>query len=95
MSVNRDSFILKRSHLLLKAKLADEVVKGKYPDFKKDLVYFKAMQEKRNILSNDEITNQTLSKIEALKIIKNMDYFDWTTCIAFSDLPSTYDEVLT
>jgi len=86
---------LNRNHLSIKARLANEVVAGKYPDLAKDLLYMKACQEGLNILPHDKSLNKHISKIEALKVLKNMCRDDWELFIAFDIIPSDYDEVLT
>jgi len=93
---------LNRNHLSIKAKLANEVVAGKYPDLAKDLIYMKACQEHKqageliNILPHDKsLMNKHISKIDALKVLKAMCRDDWKLFIAFDIIPSDYDEVLT
>jgi len=87
---------LSRNHLSIKARLANEVVAGKYPDFAKDLIYMKACQEGLNILPHDSrLMNKHISKIDALKVLKAMCRDDWKLFIAFDIIPSDYDEVLT
>jgi hypothetical protein len=85
---------LNRNHLSIKAKLANEIVAGKYPDLAKDLIYIKVCQEGLNILPHDKSLNKHISKIEALKVLKNMCRDDWELFIAFDIIPSIYDEVL-
>ncbi len=87
---------LSRNHLSIKAKLANEIVAGKYPDLAKDLLYMKACQEQEglNILLHDKSLNKHISKIDALKVLKNMCRDDWELFIAFEIIPSIYDEVL-
>ena len=89
---------LSRNHLSIKAKLANEVVAGKYPDLAKDLIYIKACQEQEglNLLPHDKsLMNKHISKIDALKVLKAMCRDDWKLFIAFDIIPSDYDEVLT
>jgi hypothetical protein len=88
---------LNKNHLSIKAKLANEIVAGKYPELAKDLIYIKACQEGEglNILPHDKSLNKHISKIEALKVLKNMCRDDWEFFIAFDIITSTYDEVLT
>ena len=89
---------LNKNHLSIKAKLANEIVAGKYPELAKDLIYMRACQEQEelNILPHDKsLINKSISKIEALKVLKNMCRDDWELFIAFDIIPSTYDEVLT
>lgn len=85
-----------KGHLALKAKLADEVVAGKYPDLKKDLIYMKACNEGLRILPHDSsLTNKSISKIEALKVLMKLDLDLWELFIVFNMIPNKYAEVLT
>ena len=84
-----------KGHLALKAKLADEVVAGKYPDLKKDLIYIKACNEGLRILPHDpSLSGKSISKIEALKVLMQLDLDLWEVLLVFQIIPNKYEDVL-
>ena len=85
-----------KGHLALKAKLAEEVAQGMYPDLKKDLVYMKACSEGNRILPHDpSLRGKSISKKEALKVLMKLDLDLWEVLLVFQIIPNKYEEVLT
>ena len=84
-----------RMHLGLRAILATEVAQGKYPELTKDLLYIKAQNEGLRILPHDpSLSNKSISKIEALKVLMKLDRDYWELFIVFDIIPNKYAEVL-
>ncbi len=84
-----------RMHLCLRAKLSEEVAQGMYPSLTKDLLYMKACDEGLRILPHDpSLSNKSISKIEALKILMKLDRDYWELFIVFDIIPNKYAEVL-
>lgn len=85
-----------RRHLALQAVLADEVAQGLYPSLTKDLLWIKAQNEGLRILPHDpSLSNKSISKIEALKVLMKLDRDYWELFIVFDIIPpNKYAEVL-
>ena len=84
-----------RRHLALQAELADEVAQGLYPSLTKDLVYMKVCSEGNQILPHDpSLTDKSISKIDALKVLMKLDRDYWELFIVFDIIPNKYAEVL-
>jgi len=84
-----------RGHLNLKAMLAAEVAQGLYPDLRKDLLYMKACNEGLRILPHDpSLSGKSISKIEALKVLMQLDLDLWEVLLVFQIIPNKYEDVL-
>ena len=92
---DRDHRNTQRNHLGLKAKLADEVAHGRYPDLTKDLLYMKACQDGLEVLPHDPcLINKSISKRDALRLLTKLSRDYWEIFIVFDVLPKKYAEVL-
>ncbi|MBF0203981.1 MAG: hypothetical protein HQK67_06615 [Desulfamplus sp.] len=93
--LSRDYNNTQRNYLGMKARLANEVAQGKYPDLTKDLLYMKACQDGLGVLPHDpSLMNKSISKIDALKILISLPKDTWELFIIFGMIDSIYAEVL-